>query len=236
MCAIDQMSARPDEETQNRKEAVSRKKMSKGNSGSRKEAVSRKKMNEGNGGGNQCKEILGWILNTHPGIMELTNHKEEHIKQIFAVMWHKERVSMKKWQCICILGELHYMEMAIPGATSLFGGMQLSLMHLDSHLLHDHLTDFEMLTLSIAHQQPTHLSEVMPNCPCVIDANITTRTKMGGVHFAKGRHPIIWQTTFAEDIQQHIVTIKNLGGNLTNSDLEQAGVLIQANLANNLYN
>ena len=66
MHAIDQVFAKPDEETQNRKEAVSE-----------------KKMNKGNGGWNQCKEILGWILDTHKGAMELTDRKKEWVIQIF---------------------------------------------------------------------------------------------------------------------------------------------------------
>ena len=58
---------------------------------------------------------------------------------------------------------------------------------------------------------------------------------MGGVLFAEGKHPIMWHMTFPDDIQQHMVTIKNTAGNITNSSLEQAGVLAQANVANNLY-
>ena len=49
MHTIDQVFMKPDKETQNRKEAVPEKKMNKDNSG-----------------WNQCKEILGWILNTVP--------------------------------------------------------------------------------------------------------------------------------------------------------------------------
>ena len=113
-----------------------------------KEAVSRKKMNKSNGGGNQCKEILGCILNTHNGIMELINQKEKCIKQICMDMQHKEHVSMKKWQQI--LEELCFMEAAAPGTASLFGVMQLGLMHSDLHSLRDHLTDFKILALSIA--------------------------------------------------------------------------------------
>ena len=38
-----------------------------------------------------------------------------------------------------------------------------------------------------------------------------------------------------DDIQQFMVTIKNTAGDITNSNLEQAGVLTQADIANNLY-
>ena len=55
MPSINEISTQPNERTLNRKEAVSE-----------------KKMNKGDGGWSQWKEILGWILNTHRGTMELT--------------------------------------------------------------------------------------------------------------------------------------------------------------------
>ena len=58
---------------------------------------------------------------------------------------------------------------------------------------------------------------------------------IGGVLFAEGKHPIMWCMTFLDDIQQCMVTIENTAGDITNSDLEQAGVLAQADVTNNLY-
>ena len=55
MHSIDEIFAQPDERTPNRKEAVSE-----------------KKLNKGNRGWSQRKEILGWILYTSKGTMELT--------------------------------------------------------------------------------------------------------------------------------------------------------------------
>ena len=50
------------------------------------------------------------------------------------------------------------------------------------------------------------------------------------------RHPpTLWQTTFSVDIQQCIISIENPLGDLTNSDLEQAGVLAHADVAASLY-
>ena len=101
--------------------------------------------------------------------------------------------------------------------------------------LHDHLTDFEMLTHSMA-QQPMHLAEIVPNYPSVIGLVDAAQTGMGGgVLFAKGKHPIMWHMTFPYDIQQCMVTFENMAGDLTNSYLEQEGVLTQADIANNLY-
>ena len=59
---------------------------------------------------------------------------------------------------------------------------------------------------------------------------------MGGILFAP-RHPLtLWCATFLPDIHAHIISFNNPGGDLTNSDLEQAGILAHANVATSLYN
>ena len=55
---------------------------------------------------------------------------------------------------------------------------------------------------------------------------------MGGVLFAEGHAPCLWRAPFPEDIQERIVSFDNPQGDITNSDLEQAGVLAQADIAN----
>ena len=75
----------------------------------------------------------------------------------------------------------------------------------------------------------------MPDYPSVIGAVDAAQTDMGGVLFAKGKHPIMWHVMFPDDIQQCMVTTENTAGDITNSDLEQAGVLAQADVVNNLY-
>ena len=50
-----------------------------------------------------------------------------------------------------------------------------------------------------------------------------------------GEEPIMWHAQFPEDIQERIVSFDNPMGDLTNSDLEQAGVLAQADMANTIY-
>ena len=75
----------------------------------------------------------------------------------------------------------------------------------------------------------------MPDYPLVIGAVDAAQIGMGGVLFAEEKHPVMWCMTFPDDIQQCMVTIEITAGNITNSDLEQAGVLAQADVANNLY-
>ena len=48
----------------------------------RKEAISEKKLGKGDGGWNQQKEILGWVLDSKQKTLELT---ERHAKQIIDI-------------------------------------------------------------------------------------------------------------------------------------------------------
>jgi hypothetical protein len=53
--------------------------------------------------------------------------------------------------------------------------------------------------------------------------------------FAPGQPPTLWQAAFPPDVQAHIVSTTNHAGDITNSDLKQAGVLGQANVAASLF-
>ena len=129
---------------------------------------------------------------------------------------------------------------AIPGASGLFGALQLGLKHADHHCvritpyLRDHLTDFETLAQSISIR-PTRFAEIVPDYPTVIGSVDASKAGMGGVIFAPGKAPTLWRAMFPLDIQDRIVSMENPKGDLTNSDLEQAGVLAQADIASLLY-
>ena len=95
----------------------------------RKEAVSEKKLLKGEGRWSQWKEILGWILDTSWGTLELTNQQKSCILAIFDDLHHKGQVGIKKWQWL--LGKLRFMGPAVPGASGLFKALQLGLSHAD---------------------------------------------------------------------------------------------------------
>ena len=68
---------------------------------------------------------------------------------IFEGLHHKRHVGIKNWQRL--LGELQFMGPAVPGASGLFGALQLGLSHVDKHCvwitphLQAHLMDFKAL-------------------------------------------------------------------------------------------
>jgi hypothetical protein len=91
-----------------------------------------------------------------------------------------------------------------------------------------------MLAQSIL-QCPTWIAEVMPDYPSVIRSVDVAKAGMGGVVFALGQPPTLWQAAFLTDIQVRIVSTANHSGDITNSDLEQAGVLGQADVVACLF-
>ena len=181
----------------------------------RKEAISEKKLMKGDGRWNQCKEVLGWILDSERMTLELTERCAKRIIDIFEDLRGQNRVSVKKWQCV--LGELWFMGPAVPGSVGLFSALQLGLAHSDkhrvkiNHFLRDHLTNFEALARDISLHL-TRLAEVVPDYPSVIGSVDTAKPGMGGVLFTPGYPPTLWRASFLPDVQARIVTYDNPGG------------------------
>ena len=95
--------------------------------------------------------------------------------------------------------------------------------------------DFKALAHSIT-QRPTLFMEIMPDYPSVIGSVDAAKPGMEGVLFCTQKTPAMWQASFPEDIQCHIMSTDNATGDLTNSDLEHAGILAQADMATFLFN
>ena len=135
------------------------------------------------------------MLDSAHGTLEFTDHCKAWVLAIFDDLRGKKHVSIKAWQQI--LGELCFMGAAIPGSVGLFGALQLGLSHANQHCVHitnhlcNHLTDFELLTQSIA-TRPTCFTELMPDYPLAIGSIDTAKSGMGGVLFAKGKQPLLW--------------------------------------------
>jgi hypothetical protein len=193
-----------------------------------------KKLLKGDGSWGTRKLILGWIIDTLSQTIELPEHRKERIKSLFDDLRGKRRVGLRKWQKI--IGELRFVSLAIPGSGGLFSALQLGLKHADKHRvrisqhIRHHIDDFERLATSLT-ERPTRLAEIVPDQPTVIGASDAAKGGMGGVFFGQDSRPILWRHAFPDDVQQELVTEDNMSGRLTNSDLEQTGILGQAMLA-----
>jgi len=94
---------------------------------------------------------------------------------------------------------------------------------IDSHV-RAQLDDFEALAADL-HLRPTRLAEIVPDIPSGIGAVDAAKPGMGGVWFVDGAPPLLWRAPFPPHIQARLVSDHNPRGDLSNSDLELAGVV-----------
>jgi hypothetical protein len=198
------------------------------------EPTSVKKLRKGDGYWETRKIILGWLIDTINQTIELPAHRIARLQEIFDSLRGVKRVAVKKWHKV--LGELRSMVMAIPGGQGLFSTLQAGFKHSDRHRIRidrcvrENLDDMEILAKSLA-DRPTRLAEIVPDDPVGIGASDAAGPGMGGVVFAQDLAPLLWRAPFPDHIQQRLVSSNNRDGDLTNSDLELAGVVAQQDIA-----
>jgi hypothetical protein len=130
------------------------------------------------------------------------------------------------------------MSLGIPGSRGLFITLQHALRFPEARRIrltasvHNFLDDFRHLaqTLSL---RPTRISEVMPQQPGIIGACDAAASGMGGFHFVPtidGVIPLLWCAKFDSTIPERLVTFRNRKGDITNSDLELAAIVVHADV------
>ena len=206
-----------------------------GDNPNRKEPISVSKLAKGDARWATRKVILGWVLDTVQRTIELPHHRWERLQALLdAFPRHQRRTSRRKWQQL--LGELRSMVLAIPGGRGLFSQLQAVLTYCPdarptdrltlSSAVHDQLDDFRSLATNIAGR-PTRWGEVVPGPPAFYGCTDASALGMGGIWVdALGLlPPLLWRKSFPPDVSAAVVSWDNPRGTLTNSDLEQAGVV-----------
>ena len=209
----------------------------------RKHVPSIKKFLAGDAHLSTRKVVLGWIIDTVRQTLELPPHRIERLHSIFESLRGRTRVSESTWHKV--LGELRSMSIGIPGSRGLFSLLQEGLRHTDKHRIRitpemrDQLSDFEHLASTLS-DRPTELAELVPDHPIALGPHDASGVGMGGAwlpattdsHIA----PTIWRAQFPADIQRRLVSHSNPHGDITNSDLELAGLLAQQDIIAQLVN
>ena len=136
------------------------------------------------------------------------------------------------------LGELRFVSPGLAGSRGLLGILQVPLVQktkgrirITRHirLL---LTTFKQL-VEVLSSRPTHFVEIIAEPPKVIGAMDACGCGLGGVHFATGHSPKVWQHPLPQHLVWQLVSSDNPSGDITNSNLEQAAVVVQLdNIAN----
>lgn len=221
LCALDQVLSTPAPDEPHRNEAVSLKKLLKGD-------------------GSWCtrKLILGWIVDTIRQTIELPPHRKDTLADIFEEVADTKRISSKKWASI--LGKLRFVSVAIPGSGGLFSALQWAQNQAKGNrirvnaFVRNSLDAFSRLATSLC-QRPTHLAEIVPQGPTLLGATDAAKPGMGGVYFDSEGGAYLWRTPFPAAVQRLIVSADNRAGTVTNSDLEHAALLAQVDLMSSTH-
>lgn len=176
------------------------------------------------------KVVLGWIIDTLRGTLELPPHRQARLAEIFEYLRGRHRVGLSKWRKF--LGELRSMCLGIPGSKGLFSALQESLKFSDQDRIRitpaarDQLLDFEHLANDLA-ARPTAIAELVPDHPVAVGPHDASGRGMGGVWLPATTHshltPILWREHFPGDIVSDLVSWENPRGRINNSQLELAG-------------
>ena len=205
----------------------------------RNEAVSEKKMRKGDGSWATRKVLLGWVVDFLRQTLELPPHRKLELGQIFADLASRKRISKKMWERI--LGKLRFVSIAIPGSAGLFSALQ----HANqkacqgririTQALRTCLNDFAALTADVGCR-PTHLAEIIPQDPTLMGTTDAAKPGMGGIYFDPNGNSFVWRSPFPQAIQDALVSTTNPQGSITNSDLEHTGLLTQSSLMCTTHN
>ena len=199
----------------------------------RQEPASVKKLRKGDATWSTRKIMLGWVIDTVNGTIELSTRRRDRLRQLlFDIHPNQKVIATKVWHKV--LGELRSMALAIPGARGLFSLLQEAFRHEEStrprlrltRAAHGFLNDFRWLAQDLS-ARPTRIAELIPTKPSVVGACDAAGTGMGGVFFVPSHdgsiQPYLWRHAFPQAVQSQLVSFSQPNGSITNSDLELCG-------------
>ena len=192
---------------------------------SRNEAVSLKKLRKGDGSWHTRKTIVGWTLDFIRQTLELPVHRKEELISLFESLRDRKRVSERRWRKA--LGKLRFIARGVPGSKGLLSALQLALnrasdgrIRITNNVRH-HLHTFEALVANLC-SRPTHLAEIVPEDPALVGTTDGSGLGLGGIFVDEELQPSVWRYLLPDDIRRSLVSADNPTGTVTNSDFEQA--------------
>jgi hypothetical protein len=202
--------------------------------------ISEAKITKGNATWSTQKTLLGWNINTATMTLTLPPHRQTHLLELLHTFSSKHRISRTKWQQL--LGELWSMALALSGANYHFLLLQNALIQQRgaririTALLRQALKDWEALTLQLA--TPRALLSVVPRAPHVVTGCDASLNGMGGWLWLPESTGMVylWNHPFPPAIRCQVVSHDNPTGNINNSELELAGIVMSAHIASSITN
>jgi hypothetical protein len=199
----------------------------------RKSFVSASKVAKGDATFSTKKRILGWDIDTAAMHLTLPTHRQHRLRDLLYGFSTRHYASRKKWQQL--LGELRSMALAIHSAKYLFCILQQGLLKAKHRrfrltaLIRAALLDWITL-LHTLHDHPVPIAALVPHAPHYCAAVDASGNGMGGfwvpTTLTTDIQPYAWRHPFSTHIKSRLVSYSNPTGDLNNSELELAALLV----------
>jgi len=150
----------------------------------KKDPISLKKLLQGDGSLETTKVVLGWLVDTVGGTIELPPHRVERLHEMLRAFPRSRRTCRKK-DLHKLVGELRSMIIAIPGGVGCLSWLQERLKSAPdriylNHQFKDAIDDFKWLANDIT-SRPTRIGEVVPEVPVYVGCSDASGLGAGGV-------------------------------------------------------
>ena len=207
------------------------------------EPVSIKKLLSGEGIWQVRKEVLGWILDGARRSVELPPDK--------ATKWRAECKAVRRLKVVPfkrlekLQGRLVHAAIGLPAGRSLIGPLSRAMAKAQRSHGHKQLqrcvvpvqSNAELLgalrdfggLLAELEARPTHAKELVPQPLRFLGYCDASGAGAGGIWTALDGtfSPIVWRVAWPDAIRERLVSWENPKGNISNSDLEAGGTLLQ---------
>ena len=197
-----------------------------------KDSVSLKKALQGDGSWLPVKEILGWILDTSQGTLQLPEKRRQELRQLLQIPASQRRISVDKLRRL--IGKLRSLHLAVPGAIGHFYHLQTALTQAGSGRraymskgFHRDIAHWNFLCNEVL-SQPTYIAEIVQRLWTAMGFCDASGKGAGGVWIdpnADGES-FVWRLQWPSDITADLVSWENPQGRITNSDLELAALVL----------
>mmetsp|Transcript_905 Transcript_905/g.1359 ORF Transcript_905/g.1359 Transcript_905/m.1359 type:complete len:413 (+) Transcript_905:2296-3534(+) len=166
----------------------------------RREPISDKKLLQGDAAWATVGIVVGWLLDTCNGTLQLPPHCLDRLALILDEILARPTATCKQWHRL--LGELRSMTFAIPGGKGLFSPLQVALQQARQTntvrlcaSTRRCLQEWLLFAKSLA-SRPTLITDLVPCPPHYVGVCDASRDGMGGIwlptSFAASSAPLLW--------------------------------------------
>ena len=177
------------------------------------------------------KEVLGWIMDGVTRCISLPAAKIGKLKELLLPI--KKIKAMKTKDMQSFKGKLQHATTGIPGALPLMGPFhkgtkQQNFWTTINKSMVQSSIDFTYIMNHIA-AQPSKARNLVPNMPSFVGPHDASKLGAGGVWYGgtKRLPPTVWRVEWPKEVKDSLISEHNLKGQITNSDLELAGQILQ---------